>query len=113
MNQKLLKYLLDIQSVIGELESIMDRVDHNYETFQKDFMAIRAVERDLEIIGEAINKINRLDPTIHIDHSRDIIGLRNLISHAYDSIDVRILWSVLKKDLPLLKEQVESIRSDS
>lgn len=113
MNQKLLKYLLDIQSVVRELESILYRVDHDYETFQKDFMAIRAVERDLEIIGEAINKITRIDPNIQIDHSRDIIGLRNLIAHAYDSIDVRILWSVIKKDLPLLKEQVERIKSES
>ena len=81
MKQKLLKYILDVLSVIAELEAIQARVNYEFDSFQSDFMAVRAVERDLEIIGEAIGKINQIDSNLQIDHTRDIIGLRNLIAH--------------------------------
>ena len=74
-------------------------------------MAIRAAERDFEIIGEALNKLLRIEPGLNIEHAKDIIGLRNLIAHAYDSIDVQILWSILLNDIPKLKKEIEEIKS--
>jgi len=65
----------------------------------------------LEIVGEAVRKIILLDTTIKISSSKHIIGLRNMIVHAYDSIDPTTLWKILMKDLPILKEDILKIKN--
>jgi len=57
MNAKALKYILDIETILKEIDKIKLRVGNNFITFQKDFIIKRAVERDLEIIGEAVKKL--------------------------------------------------------
>lgn len=109
MNAKALKYLLDIESILGEIEQIKLRVENNFITYQKDFIIKRAVERDLEIIGEAVKKLTELDPTIKLSSIKKIIGLRNMISHAYDSID-ELIWAIIQKDIPILQEEIEKLR---
>jgi uncharacterized protein with HEPN domain len=69
-------------------------------------MVRRAVERELEIIGEALNRIIKIDPLIDISDIRRIINLRNVIIHAYDNVDNVIIWGIINKDLQLLKDQV-------
>jgi uncharacterized protein with HEPN domain len=108
-NQKL-KYILDIESVIGELEQIIELHDGNFQKFVSSFIALRAVERDLMIIGEAISNIIRLDKDAAISSAKDIVGLRNIIVHAYDAIDPALLWKILIKDLPVLKEEVSNMK---
>ena len=66
----ILKYLLDIESVISELELIIQLHENDYLKFEANFMAIRSAERDLMIIGEAINKIQKLDPNIKISNTK-------------------------------------------
>lgn len=107
---KVLKYLLDIESIIQELEDILSHHNSNYENFSSDFISVRAVERDLMIIGEAVGKILKINPTINISASKHIIGLRNIIVHAYDAIDPTVLWRILIKDLPKLKAEVEALK---
>jgi uncharacterized protein with HEPN domain len=55
--KEILKYLLDIESVIDELEKVVSLNSRDYEKFSSNFMAVRTVERDLEIIGEAVRKL--------------------------------------------------------
>lgn len=109
--KNILKYILDIESVIRELELVIEIHEIDYSKFSSNFMAVRTVERDLEIIGEAVRKITLLDPTIVISCSKHIIGLRNMIVHAYDSIDPTTLWKILIKDLPILKEDIVKIKN--
>ena len=78
MQHKVLKYLLDIESVINEIESIKIKSENNFEIFKSDIILQRAIERDLEIIGEAIRKILEIDSSIEISSSKNIIGLRKL-----------------------------------
>jgi uncharacterized protein with HEPN domain len=108
--KEVLKYLLDIESIIDELEKVKSLNVRDYEKFSSDFMAVRTVERDLEIIGEAVRKIVELDPNIKISSSKQIIGLRNMIVHAYDSIDPTALWRILLKDIPILKEEIKALK---
>jgi uncharacterized protein with HEPN domain len=108
--KEILKYLLDIESVIDELEKVVSLNSRDYEKFSSNFMAVRTVERDLEIIGEAVRKIKELDPLLEISSSKQIIGLRNMIVHAYDSIDPTALWRILLKDLPVLKKEIKNIK---
>ena len=60
----------------------------------------------MEIIGEAMNKLLKLNPELKINESRRIVDLRNWIIHGYDRVDDIIIWGIISKDLPALKEQV-------
>ncbi|WP_296619720.1 HepT-like ribonuclease domain-containing protein [Marivirga sp.] len=75
-------------------------------------MLQRAVERDLEIIGEAIRKLIEIQPDIKISSVKNIIGLRNIISHAYDSIEPEMIWAIIQKDIPLLSDEINTIKSE-
>ncbi|SMG54239.1 Protein of unknown function DUF86, partial [Marivirga sericea] len=78
MQPKLLKYILDIESVIEEIESIKQKTQNDFNNFSNDIILQRAIERDLEIIGEAIRKIIDINPDVQITASKNIIGLRNI-----------------------------------
>lgn len=87
MQPKLLKYILDIESVVEEIESIKRKTLNNFNIFSSDIIFQRAVVRDLEIIWEAIRKIIQINPNVQITSAKNIIGIRNIISHAYDSVE--------------------------
>lgn len=70
----------------------------------------RAVERDLEIIGEAIKKMTMINPNLQITSSKNIIGLRNIIAHAYDSVEPEMLWGIIQKNIPVLAEEIQNLR---
>jgi len=72
-------------------------------------MLKRAVERDLEIIGEAISRIIKRYPTFEnkITNAKAIIGLRNQVIHAYDNISDENIWSILINHLPKLRGEIE------
>jgi uncharacterized protein with HEPN domain len=65
----------------------------------------RAVERNIEIIGEAMNRILKDCPQIAITNSRKIVDARNYIIHGYDSLSADILWSIVVNHLPKLKKR--------
>jgi len=111
MQPKALKYLLDIKTVISEIESFKALVNNNFEIYRDQLVVKRAVERDLEIIGEAVKNLLSVEPTIKISSSRKIIGLRNLISHAYDSVEDELIWGIIQKDIPQLITEIEKIKS--
>lgn len=108
---EILKYVLDIESIIVELEKIIEHHKTNFQEFQANFISIRAVERDLIIIGEAIVKLMKFEKEIKISSAKHIIGLRNLIVHAYDSIEPAALWRILIVDLPILKHEIYTIKT--
>lgn len=71
-------------------------------------MRKRAVERHLEIVGEALNRILKRDPSFEdkIKNARSIVGLRNQVIHAYDNISDENIWSILINHLPKLKNEI-------
>ena len=77
-------------------------------------MVQAAVERKFEVIGEAINRIKRLDASLveTIPEYERIIGFRNIISHGYDVIDPEIVWNAVQDHLPALSSRVEALLSD-
>jgi uncharacterized protein with HEPN domain len=76
-------------------------------------MLKRAVERNLEIIGEAFNRITKRDSTFNkkITSSQAIVSLRNQVIHAYDNISDENIWSILINHLPKLKTEIETLIS--
>lgn len=72
-------------------------------------MLHRAIERNIEIVGEAANRILKLDPDVPLSDARQAVNARNFVAHGYDKIDDEILWSVVINDLPKLKEEVSAL----
>jgi uncharacterized protein with HEPN domain len=106
MQPKLLKYILDIESIIQEIEKVKQLTQNNFNTFRSEILYQRAIERDLEIIGEAIRKMIEIDPNIQISSAKNIIGLRNIISHAYDSVEPELLWGIIQNNIPVLSKEI-------
>lgn len=108
MQREILKYLLDIQESIN---SIYDYLGDNpdFDIYKSNKLLRRAIERELEIIGEATNRILKINKNIEIPDSRRIVDLRNWVIHGYDKVDDIIIWGVISKDLPKLKEQVNKL----
>jgi len=73
----------------------------------------RAIERDLEIIGEAINRILKEDPEFPLNNAKKIIGLRNQRIHGYDAISDQNIWGIVINHLPVLKMEVEALVQQS
>ena len=109
MEEKVLKRLYDIKSSIDEIESYFKNSSIDFEKYSSDVLLKRAVERNLEIIGETVNRIIKGKPNFPIDDARKIVGLRNQIIHAYDNISDENIWAVLKKHIPKLKNQIIQI----
>tara|TARA_R110002167_G_scaffold30407_2_gene100404 strand:- start:265 stop:615 length:351 start_codon:yes stop_codon:yes gene_type:complete len=111
MDEKILKWLYDIKLAIEEVDSYFDERERNFFEYQKNVMLKRAVERDLEIVGEAINRILKRDENFieQISNARSIIGLRNQVIHAYDNISDENIWSVLTTHLPKLKKEIDNL----
>lgn len=106
MTEKQLKLLYDIKLAIEEIESYFDAEDRTYNNYKRNSLLKRAIERNLEIIGEAINRILKEDPSFSIENAKKIIGLRNQIIHGYDSISDENIWGIITNYLPKLKSEV-------
>jgi uncharacterized protein with HEPN domain len=108
MNSEIKKFLFDIRESIDSIDIFLgDKWD--FKVYKSDKMLRRAVERELEIIGEAMNRIDQLDPTIEISGKRQIISMRNRVIHGYDKIDDEIVWGTIVRHLPALKSEIENL----
>ena len=106
MNVRIKSSLLDIYQSIDEIFLfIWDLRD--FIAYQNDLKTKKSVERNLEIIGEAVNRILKEEPNFVIDQAKSIIGTRNRIIHSYDNISDEVIWTIVVRDLPKLKAQVE------
>lgn len=111
MDERILKWLYDIRFAIVEIESYFDDKEKNFLEYKKNIMLKRAVERDLEIIGEAVNRILKTDASFEslISDSKAIVGLRNQVIHAYDNVSDENIWAIIVNHLPKLKAEIENL----
>ncbi len=108
MKPEILTYLEDIDRSIDEIYEFLPE-KRDFFLFEKDLKTRKAVERNLEIIGEALNRILKLDPNISIADSRKIVDTRNRIIHGYDTVTADILWLIISKPLPILHKEVKKL----
>ena len=106
MEMKLLKWLYDIRVAIEEIENFLEDNGKTFEAYKDNLLLKKAIERNLEIIGEAVNRIVRQYPYLKIENARSIIGLRTFIIHSYDNITDETIWAVILNHLPKLKQEV-------
>lgn len=108
MDREIKAWLFDIQKAIEEIELFIPPGNRLFENYKNDLKTKRAIERNLEIIGEAVRRILEKDSSVEISHSKKIISLRNRIIHGYDVISDELVWGILINDLPDLKAEIIS-----
>src|SRR5713101_3718404 len=113
MNNAAKKLLFD---VLESARSIRDWcAGRSFADYESDRQFRRAVEREFEIIGEALGRLSIDDPVTaeRIDELPRIVGFRNRIIHGYDTIDDATVWGVIEGHLPTLLEQVENLLGET
>ncbi|MBD5215437.1 MAG: DUF86 domain-containing protein [Bacteroidales bacterium] len=108
---EVLAYLQDVLDAIHDIEICFAGFPNRYDLFEQDMMRKCVVERKVEIIGEAINRIKKADSTVEIPNARAIIDTRNRIIHAYDNVQADFLWSLVKRHIPVLKDDILEVLS--
>ena len=107
MDNDLKTSLYDILNASMEIDSFFTEADKQFSAYQNDVKTRRAVERNIEIIGEAMNRIVQKNSEIIITNSRKIVDVRNRIIHGYDTVSDDIIWGIVIKYLPILKSEIE------
>lgn len=106
------KLLTDIIEAINSIDEHLEK-RRDFKEYLANKTKRRAVERELEIIGEATGNLLKLNPDIQLSYARLIVDLRNKVIHAYDSIDDIIIWKVVIKDIPILLEEATMLLNNN
>ena len=109
MDNEIQAWLFDINSAIFEIDGFFEDGKKIFENYRQDLKTKRAVERNLEIIGEAVKRILDKDSDIELSNARKIVDARNRIIHGYDTISDDVIWGIIIKYLPKLKSEVEEL----
>ncbi|MEI6574565.1 MAG: HepT-like ribonuclease domain-containing protein [Bacteroidota bacterium] len=99
------KYLFDILQAIELIDQFMGSIN-NYDDYLIDLKTQSAVERQLCIVGEAVNKFDKLFPDLPLENARKIVGFRNRLIHSYDSVDSSMIWAILRNHIHPLKQEI-------
>jgi len=105
MKREIKKYLFDIKTSIESVEEYLGE-ERNFFMYQENKLLRRGIEREIEIIGEAMNRILKIEPDINIVNARRIVDARNWVIHGYDKVDDVIIWGIVIKHLPMLKNEI-------
>jgi uncharacterized protein with HEPN domain len=99
--------LYDMLNAINEIDSFFIDTPKEFIAYQNDVRTRRAVERNIEIIGEAMNRLLQKENPVKLSNARKIVDTRNRIIHGYDSVSDDIIWSIVISHLPVLKSELE------
>lgn len=103
------KLLFDIQQAVNKVIQFI--TGKSFEDYESDDLLRSGVERQFEIIGEALNKLSKIDITVvsEINEHQRIISFRNILIHGYADIDNRLVWNIVETKLPTLLKDVNSL----
>ena len=113
MERKSLKLLEDVRDAAAFVRSA--GAEKSLDDYRSDRILRQAVERNFEIIGEAVGRLAKLDPDTvgRIGNHAQIIAFRNLLIHGYDLVDDVQVWNVICHDLPTLEAEVTALLQES
>lgn len=106
------KYLYDIRQASARVADFT--AGRQFEDYQSNAMLRAAVERQFEIMGEALGRLAKLDEKLvaGISEHRRIVAFRNILIHVYADVDARLVWDVVQTKLPLLRREVEMLLNE-
>ncbi|MDE6235061.1 MAG: DUF86 domain-containing protein [Muribaculaceae bacterium] len=110
-NDYILVYLYDVLNAIETVESFFKDYPKRFDVFESDLLRRSAVERKVEIMGEAINRILKINPDFSLPNAKEIINTRNRIIHGYDSVTPEFLWGLILRHIPTLKIDIQYLIS--
>lgn len=108
MENEIKKYLFDIKESVDSIEIYLGET-RDFNIYKSNKMLRRAIEREFEIIGEAMNRIDKLNSEIKISSKKQIINMRNRVIHGYDKIDDEIVWGTIIRHIPVLKIEIQNL----
>ncbi len=108
MNNEIKKCLKDILTSIQPMDTHLSGKRDFFE-YQNNLTVRMAIERELEIIAEATNRILKIDATFPVSYAKAIVSMRNRVIHSYDSVDDNLIWKIIVKDIPVLQKEVEEL----
>ena len=110
MDNRINSWLEDIERSIDEIFDFLPK-KRDFLAYQNDLKTKKAVERNIEIIGEAINRILKYkDFEIEFKNAQKIIGTRNRIAQEYDNISDEVIWTIIMKELPELRKEIIQLK---
>ncbi len=109
MDDEIKSWLYDIHNAIIEIDSFFEKGKKVFTVFRNEIKTKRAVERNLEIIGEAVKRILEKDKNFELTNARKIVDTRNRIIHGYDSVSDDVIWGIIINHLPKLREEVSNL----
>ena len=109
MDERVYKSLGDILNSINNIELFCSSRPKEFKTFCDDLRFRSAVQWEITIIGEAMNRILKICPDIQISSARRIVNTRNYLIHGYDSLREDLIWAIVVNHLPLLKTEVYNL----
>ncbi len=112
MQDEIKVWLEDIEKAISEINEFLPQ-SRNFLEFERDLKTKRAIERNIEIIGEAMGRILKVEPEIEISDSRKIVDTRNRIVHGYDSVSDDVIWLITIKYLPILDKEIKELKKEN
>ncbi len=119
MDEYIVSCLLDVYNACTEVEMFFEGRPKLFADFQQDLLRQRAVERNVEIMGEAINRMQHAEAegkghmNFELPNARAIVSTRNRVIHSYDSVTEEFLWSLVINHIPVLKEDVRTLLANS
>lgn len=109
MRLEMAKYLYDVQTAAATLADFVAGCD--WVEYQRNAMLRAAVERQFDIIGEALAQLGHRDPSLltRIENHRQIIAFRNILIHGYAEVDDALVWDIVQSRLAPLRRQVDTL----
>ncbi len=103
------KYLYDMKQAAALLAQFT--AGRQFADYDSDAMLRAAVEREFEIIGEALGQLAKLDEELAagISEHRAIVAFRNILIHGYAEVDDRLVWDVVETKLPVLIREIDAL----
>jgi len=113
MSPETLKYLWDVRSADALIAQFV--AGKSFENYVQDPMLRSAVERQFEIIGEALNALSRCEPdtAAQIPDLPRIVSFRNVLIHGYATVDDKLVWGVVEGKLPGLRISLNRLLGDA
>jgi len=106
MKREVKKYLFDIKTSIDSINSYLGE-SRNFFEYQNNKLLRRGIEREIEIIGEAMSRILKIAPELLIENARQIVDTRNWVIHGYDKVDDVVIWGIVSNHLPKLMKEID------
>jgi uncharacterized protein with HEPN domain len=112
LNRHSRKLLWDVRVAIDRIVAFT--AGRERDDYSRDLMLRSAVERQLEIVGEALSQLRKADPdtAARIPDLPKVVGLRNILIHAYADVDDDMVWAAVRKNLPALRDQLDALGGD-